>query len=234
MENSQSLIDLYHEDRRLDFLAKRLAELPDSLAALDAETAERAAERERRLAEAAELEEALRRLERDGQMRRDELTKLQKQQKQVASVEALTASETATARCEQLIAELEEKSLVKLEAQEIHARENELRARREEAEAESLVVERVKLEEEQADCLLDREATEARRLELIAGLEKGLRRRYERIHQRQGHRTLAPLRGENCGGCGEHIPPQDYLEIKDRRAVLPCQGCGRLVMRTEN
>ena len=234
MNENTPLLDLYHEDRRLDFLARRLAALPGEMAAVDADLAERAEASRRRESEAEELAEALRRLERDGAARQDELEKLRKQQKAVSSVEALAASETALARCERQIAEIDDKCLVKLEAQEIFARENKLRAGREKQEAEVLAAERAEKEREQADCLRDREETELRREALVAAIDEPLRRRYLRIHGRQGHRTLAPLLDVNCGTCGEALPPQQVIEIKENGAVVPCQGCGRLVMNTES
>ncbi len=234
MEEKTPLLDLYHEDKRLDFLARRLEALPDEMDAVDAELEERAGATRLREVEAEELAEALRRLEREGSQRQDELEKLRRQQKAVASVEALAANETAIARCERHIAEIDEKCLVKLEAQEIHAREGQLRAGREKQEAVALIAEREEKEREQGDCLRDREETELRREALVAALDEPLRKRYLRVHGRLGHRTLAPLLDVNCGTCGEALPPQQVIEIKENGAVVPCQGCGRLVMNTES
>lgn len=233
MDPDATLVDLYHEDRRLAFIAKRLAALPAELAALDAEVARRLDVHRQREESAAELDEALRRLGRESQIRDEELARLQRQQRDVASVEALQASESALQRCQGLKDELEEKILLKLEAQEILARENQLRASREVVEAAALAAERDGLEQEAAECRREQEAAEKKRELLCSALEPALARRYQRASVSHGHRTLVPLQDSSCGGCGEALPLQQVIDVRSGGKVLSCQGCGRLVMRTE-
>lgn len=233
MDSDSPLLDLYHADRRLEFMRRRLAAIPDELGGLDAEAREREALRERREEEAQELATALVRLEAEIAQVDAELARLGRQTSDVSSMEALAANRKALERCTSRKSDFEEKLLVKLEAQEILAREDALRAERDGADARALAAARGELDSEQADLLRDREETLARRETLIAALEAPLRRRYLRVASGHAHRSLVPLSGDSCGGCGEAMPAQLALDVREGGAVVACEGCGRLVLRTE-
>jgi len=233
MQSSEQLLALYHLDRRLDFIAQRLAEIPGAQRALAGEQAEREARRRERAAAAAELVEALRRLERDSASLAAERRRLQDQQRAVTDMQALAASEHQLARCTERIATVESTILVKLEAQEIHERELALRAAREAEEGRAAVEELAALAAEAAECAAEQAQAQTEREALLAVLPAADARLYRRVASSHGHRSLVGLRGAGCGGCGAALPPQELLELRKERRVLVCQGCGRLVLRTE-
>ena len=233
MENSEQLRELYHHDRRLAFIERRLQEIPAALRALGEEVARQGEVGRRRDDEAAELAEALRRLERESAVLRGELARLAEQQKAVTDMDALRASEHQLEHCRARLATVEDTLLVKLEAQEIHSREGALRARREGEERSALDDECRALDDERRECEQEQAESLAAREALLEAMADADARRYRRIFSSHGHRTLAPLRGGGCGGCGAALPPQELVEVKSQGRVIPCQGCGRLVLRVE-
>jgi predicted nucleic acid-binding Zn-ribbon protein len=233
MQNSEQLLALYHLDRRLDFILRRLAEIPLAQRALAGERAERETRERARAAAAAELAEALRRLERESASLAAERSRLQTQQRAVTDMHALAASEHQLARCEERIAGVEATILVKLEAQEIHERELALRAGRDAEVAGGATAELAALAAEAAECTAERDQALAEREALLGALPAADARLYRRLAGSHGHRSLVGLHGASCGGCGAALPPQELLELRDAGRVIVCQGCGRLVLRTE-
>lgn len=233
MHSSEALQALYHLDRRLDFIERRLAELPAARAELTQEESARAARRQARAAEAAELAEALRRLERDSAALGEERRRLLDQQRAVTDMQALAASEHQIQRCAERLATVESTILVKLEAQELHERETALREDRERAIAASGAAAAAALAAEETECRADRAAASRERELLLAVLPVVEQRLYTRVFSSHGHRSLVGLRGAGCGGCGAALPPQELLELRKEGRVLNCQGCGRLVLRVE-
>ena len=68
-----------------------------------------------------------------------------------------------------------------------------------------------------------REAVEER---LLAG--------YERI--RKSYRNglaVVPIVRDSCGGCFNSIPPQRQSEIKQKKKIIVCENCGRILIDTE-
>ena len=233
MQNSEQLLALHHLDRRLDFILRRLAEIPGAQRALAQERAEREARQRGREQAAAELAEALRRLERESAELAAERRRLQTQQTAVTDMQALAASEHQLARCDERIAGVEATILVKLEAQEIHEREQSLRGAREAEEARAAAAELAALVGEAAECAAERDQALAEHEATLAALPAADARLYRRLFSNHGHRSLAGLRGAACGACGAALPPQELLELRKEDRVLSCQGCGRLVLRTE-
>lgn len=233
MQSSDQLLALYHLDRRLDFIAQRLAAIPAAEQGLAAERAQRAAQAAARAAAAAELAEALRRLERESQTLDAQRQRLEKQQRAVTDMQALAASEHQLQHCLTRIAAVESGILVKLEAQEIHERELALRAEREAAVERASAAELAALAQEAAECRAEREQALAESAALLAAMPPADARLYRRIFGTHGHRSLVGLHGAACGGCGAALPPQELLELRKEGRVLSCQACGRLVLRTE-
>lgn len=233
MHSSEALQALYHLDRRLDFIARRLAELPAARAELAQEESAREARQRARTAEAAELVEALRRLEHESGKLGEERRRLLDQQRAVTDMQALAASEHQLQRCDERLATVEATILVKLEAQELHERETALREDRERAVAASSAAAAAALAAEEAECRADQAAAARERDSRLAALPAAEQRLYTRIFSSHGHRSLVGLRGAGCGGCGAALPPQELVELRKEGRVLSCQGCGRLVLRVE-
>jgi predicted nucleic acid-binding Zn-ribbon protein len=54
---------------------------------------------------------------------------------------------------------------------------------------------------------------------------------YDRI--RKSYRNglaVVPVDRDACGGCYNAIPPQKQSEIKQRKKVMVCENCGRILV----
>lgn len=79
-------------------------------------------------------------------------------------------------------------------------------------------------------------ALAAKRLErekVAAGIEEGLRRRYEMIFERRAGLAVAQVRAGTCQGCRMRIPPQLYNEIQKSLQIHFCPNCQRILYFVE-
>ncbi|MFN4008003.1 MAG: zinc ribbon domain-containing protein [Chitinophagaceae bacterium] len=79
----------------------------------------------------------------------------------------------------------------------------------------------------------DKEETEYRKnIEAArSSIEERLLYSYDRI--RKSYRNglaVVPIERDACGGCYNSIPPQRQSEIKQRKKVLVCENCGRILV----
>jgi len=57
---------------------------------------------------------------------------------------------------------------------------------------------------------------------------------YDRI--RKNYRNglaVVPVLRDACGGCFNAIPPQKQSEIKQRKKIIVCENCGRILIDSE-
>lgn len=76
---------------------------------------------------------------------------------------------------------------------------------------------------------LKRSATAARK-----EIEERLLAAYEKI--RKSYRNglaVVPVDRDACGGCFNQIPPQVQLEISQRKKIIACEHCGRILVDNE-
>ncbi len=66
------------------------------------------------------------------------------------------------------------------------------------------------------------------------GIDEKLLRAYERIRKsyKNGLGIVAIVR-DACGGCFSSIPPQKHSEIKQRKNIMICENCGRILTDQE-
>jgi uncharacterized protein len=66
------------------------------------------------------------------------------------------------------------------------------------------------------------------------GVEPRLLASYEKI--RNNYRNglaVVPVERDACGGCFNFIPPQKQSEIKQRKKVMVCENCGRILVDSD-
>ena len=54
--------------------------------------------------------------------------------------------------------------------------------------------------------------------------------------RRKDHRcasSVVPVERDACGGCFNAIPPQKQSEIKQRKKIIVCENCGRILVDDE-
>jgi len=71
---------------------------------------------------------------------------------------------------------------------------------------------------------------QARRDDLVGGVEESLRRRYEMIFSRRGGLAVAAVRDGTCRGCHMNLPPQLFNQIqRNVDEIFLCPSCQRLL-----
>jgi len=69
--------------------------------------------------------------------------------------------------------------------------------------------------------------------ECEAGLPGDFRGQYLRVVRARGEDALAPVLGEYCGGCNQHVPVNMINDLMLSRPVA-CRSCGRLLYLPED
>ncbi|WBM76176.1 zinc ribbon domain-containing protein [Saprospira grandis] len=92
---------------------------------------------------------------------------------------------------------------------------------RKQAELEKIIV---KTEKEEKT--LDRKIQRARKK-----VEERLLKAYDRIRGAYKNKlAVVTVERNSCGGCFNHIPPQTQLEINQRKRIIICEHCGRVLV----
>jgi len=82
----------------------------------------------------------------------------------------------------------------------------------------------------------EKEETAARKVaeDARASMEERLLYSYDRIrgNYRNGL-AVVPVERDACGGCFNSIPPQKQSEIKNRKKIMVCENCGRILVDDE-
>jgi hypothetical protein len=221
---------------RLQELHRRREEAASELAALP-----RRREQARREFDAFEAElkefsahvEVLRRqirsLETDIESCKDQQNRYQSQLLEVKTNEAyrallheIEASKTKVQGIEDMILEkMVEEETLRSRAAEKKKQEPELRGRFEETVAGS--------EAEEKRLAVLRETLHAEWENERAGLDAGLRERFDRLLKSRGGTALARIEGELCTGCDIDVRPQLVQEVRSARALLQCENCQRIL-----
>jgi len=74
---------------------------------------------------------------------------------------------------------------------------------------------------------------EAELEEAEAALPGDFRALYSRLMRSRGEDALAPVKGEFCGGCNQHVPVNMINELMLSHPIV-CSNCGRLLYLPEN
>ena len=124
---------------------------------------------------------------------------------------------------------LEEKLLVLMEqVDEVEAVLAELR--KEKADLEEADHRQVEAEASRIEALRgELEAERAERDGVAAGVDGGLRRRYELILERRGGLAVVRVEEGSCKGCHMRVPSQTLIEIMKTGAVHVCPSCQRIL-----
>jgi hypothetical protein len=61
-------------------------------------------------------------------------------------------------------------------------------------------------------------------------VEAGLLKVYERIRENaRNHLAVVVVKREACGGCFNKVPPQKQADIKEKKHIIVCEHCGRII-----
>jgi predicted nucleic acid-binding Zn-ribbon protein len=57
---------------------------------------------------------------------------------------------------------------------------------------------------------------------------------YDRIRKNyRNGMAVVPVERDSCGGCYNAIPPQKQSDIKQRKKIIVCENCGRIIVDDE-
>ena len=57
---------------------------------------------------------------------------------------------------------------------------------------------------------------------------------YKKVRENaQNGLAVATIQRDACGGCFNKVPPQRQLDIKQRKKVIVCEHCGRILVDAE-
>ncbi len=68
------------------------------------------------------------------------------------------------------------------------------------------------------------------RSKVVRHVEESLLRVYERIRKNVRNKlAVVVVKREACGGCFNKVPPQKQADIKEKRSIIVCEHCGRII-----
>ncbi len=81
----------------------------------------------------------------------------------------------------------------------------------------------------------DEEKMEKDRSKATKGVEERLLKSYEKIrsNMRNGL-AVVPVKRGACGGCFNVVPPQKQAEIREKKKIIVCEHCGRILSDVED
>lgn len=69
---------------------------------------------------------------------------------------------------------------------------------------------------------------------IMDDIEKRLSKAYDKIRSSyKNGLAVVPIERESCGGCYSLIPPQRQLDIGNRKKIIVCEHCGRVLVDSE-
>ncbi len=87
-------------------------------------------------------------------------------------------------------------------------------------------LEKIITETEKEEKHFDEEAADARK-----AIDERLLYSYDRIkNSYRNNLAVVPVKRDACGGCYNAIPPQKQSEIKQRKKIIVCENCGRILV----
>ena len=66
-------------------------------------------------------------------------------------------------------------------------------------------------------------------------IDDHLQTAYDRLRENaKNGLAVVPVDRNSCGGCFNRIPPQRQLDIVQKKKIIVCEHCGRILVPTEN
>ncbi|MBP6731243.1 MAG: hypothetical protein KA149_04245 [Chitinophagales bacterium] len=234
-EKLQQLWDLQQIDTKIDKIQILKGELPIEVKELEDEVEGLRTRLQNSESEAVEMEEEIKNRKNAKALAKELISRYEKQQNNVknnreydALSKEIELQKLEIQLCDKKIADatvkIESKQAV-LEDTEKNIKEREKNLKNKKKELEK-IIEETELEEKELQKESDKQAKK---------VEERLLKAYTRIRgaYKNGLAVVAVLR-DACGGCYAKIPPQRQLEIRQRKRIITCEHCGRILLAWEN
>ena len=234
IEKLEGLVLLQKIDSNLDDIKKRRGELPQEARDLEDEIAGLETRVNNQNQQITDSESDIEQHRQQIKVARDKIEKYEKQQEEVRNNREYDAISKETEYQELEILSLEKKNktlageidLCKVELEKTTEKLNDLQKILQEKQEE---LEALIKESEAEEQKFTEERTEA-----VTQIDDRLYRSYNKIRQgaRNGLAVVFIQRGA-CGGCFNLVPPQHQAEVKERKKILICEHCGRILAGVE-
>ena len=233
-EKLQQLWELQQIDSKIDKIQILKGELPIEVKELEEEIEGLHTRLKNSQDEAAEMDEEIKNRKNAKALAKELITRYEKQQDNVknnreydALSKEIELQKLEIQLCDKKIADatvkIESKQAVLDETEKtIKEREKNLKNKKKELEK---IIEETEKEEKELQKESDKQAKK---------VEERLLKAYTRIRgaYKNGLAVVAVLR-DACGGCYAKIPPQRQLEIRQRKRIITCEHCGRILVAWE-
>jgi hypothetical protein len=233
-EKLQQLWDLQQIDTKIDKIQILKGELPIEVKELEDEVEGLRTRLQNSESEALEMEEEIKNRKNAKALAKELISRYEKQQNNVknnreydALSKEIELQKLEIQLCDKKIGDatvkIESKQAV-LEETEKNIKEREKNLKNKKKELEK-IIEETELEEKELQKESDKQAKK---------VEERLLKAYTRIRgaYKNGLAVVAVLR-DACGGCYAKIPPQRQLEIRQRKRIITCEHCGRILLAWE-
>lgn len=217
------------QDKEIDALKKRLAQIPEGIAAIRAETEAGKAAMEAAKKKSQEVQ--LRRKEKELEMSQKEaaIKKHQGELNAVKSNDAFKALLKEIEEAKKAVSDIETEVLTLMDEGDA-ALKGEKAAAADFKGFESKQGEQVKsLEAKQAELNAQLSSAEERRKGLLEGVPAELSDKYEKTRQRRQGIGLSRVDGNLCTECRMALPPQILINIKKGHSIEYCDSCQRIL-----
>lgn len=234
-EKLKQLWDLQQIDSKIDKIQILKGELPIEVKDLEDEIEGLNTRLKNSQDELTELDEEIKNRKNAKSLAKELITRYEKQQNNVKNNREYDAL-SKEIELQKLEIQLSEKKMndatAKLEAKQhvieetekvIAEREKHLKAKKKELDK---IIEETEKEEQELQKESDKQSKK---------VEERLLKAYTRIRSayKNGLAVVAVLR-DACGGCYAKIPPQRQVEIRQRKRLITCEHCGRILVDWEN
>ena len=240
MENTvakklEALVKLQSIDSELDEIVKVRGALPDEVMDLEDEIAGYQTRIEKQNQELKEIEEAI---TNNRVAIKDAEKLIQKYEEQQMNVrnnreyDAIT-KETELQKLEiQILEKRIKEAFERIEAkkEEIGETEGTLTERQKDLESKKGELEVITKESEE-----DEKKLEKSRATAAKNVEERILRSYEKIRRNMRNGLgVVPVKRGACGGCFNIVPPQKQAEIREKKKLIVCEHCGRILSDVED
>lgn len=228
----EALLVLQERDTRVAALDAELEDLPDQVAAVEAELAAKTARFEGLRNKARLTESERKKIDLDVRSKEAAIARYAAQQQQTRKNEEYAALNHEIEHTQKEISELEDKELELMEAYDqalalVAEGQKELLKAQEKAKQK-----KADLEKRSTAVAAELVTAKEQQAAAQAAVTEDDLARYRRILKSKKNSAIVPIQGGACGGCHMKLTSQTVLLARGAETLTACENCGRLVYWT--
>jgi len=215
--------DIQHHAAELERIPGQIAAIEKKIARIDENEKKALGEMEAMKKERRDLEHGLQDAEATVKKYNNQLMAVKTNKEYTAMLKEIDLKKEEVAAKEERILEI-------MLALEEHGEKTDAVVAAATADRSAATAEKKTLEERRVALEADVKKLAAERPKLLAEVDEGIRKRYERLHEKYGDVAVTRTEDGHCGGCGTQLPPQVVVEVKKNNQIITCQSCGRILV----